>query len=95
VKTFDIVVGDIVAGGHKARVTLRLDGKGGFAGDIVSHDFGAGRISGLVTGDHLTGSVDLDGHAARFDAVVAGRMIAGTLTAGWFFSQGFRGGEAA
>ena len=86
---------DIVAGGHKARVTLRLDGKGGFSGDIVSEDFGAGRIRGLATGDHLTGSVDLDGHAARFDACIAGRAIAGRLTAGWFFSQDFTGEEAA
>ena len=86
---------DIVAGGHKARVTLRLDGKGSFAGDIVSDDFGEGRISGLVTGDHLTGSVDLDGHAARFDASIAGRAIAGRLTAGWFFSQDFTGKEVA
>ena len=86
---------EIVAGGHKARVTLRLDGKGGFSGDIVSDDFGEGRISGLVTGDHLTGSVDLDGHAARFDASIAGRAIAGRLTAGWFFSQDFQGEEAA
>jgi len=86
---------DIVAGGHRARVTLTMDGKGGFAGDIVSEDFGVGRISGLVTGDHLTGSVDLDGHAARFDAGIAGRAIAGRLTAGWFFSQDFTGEEAA
>ena len=86
---------DIVAGGHKARVALQLDGKGGFSGDIVSEDFGKGRISGLVTGDHLTGSIDLDGHAARFDASIAGRAIAGRLTAGWFFSQDFTGEEAA
>lgn len=86
---------DIVAGGHKARVTLCLDGKGGFSGDIVSSDFGEGRINGLATGDHLTGSVDLDGHAARFDATLAGRAIAGRLTAGWFFSQDFQGEEVA
>ena len=86
---------DIVAGGHKAHVTLRLDDKGGFDGEIVSEDFGKGRISGLVTGDHLTGSIDLDGHAARFDASIAGRAIAGRLTAGWFFSQDFTGEEAA
>lgn len=89
-KTFEIV-----AGGHKARVTLNLDGKGGFAGDIVSSDFGEGRISGLVTGDRLMGSADLDGHAARFDALIDGRKIAGRLTAGWFFSQDFHGEEAA
>lgn len=86
---------DILADGHKARVTLQLDGKGGFTGDIVSEDFGAGHISGLVTGDHFIGSVDLDGHAARFDASIAGHAIAGRLTAGWFFSQDFTGEEAA
>jgi hypothetical protein len=86
---------DIVAGGHKARVTLELDGQGSFAGNIVSEDFGEGHISGLVTGDHLTGSVHLDGHAARFDASIAGHAIAGRLTAGWFFSQDFTGEEAA
>ena len=84
-----------MADGHKARVTLMLDGRGGFSGDIVSADFGKGRISGLVTGDHLTGSVDLDGHAARFDASIAGHAIAGRLTAGWFFSQDFTGEEVA
>lgn len=98
--TFDVVVGGIVAGdgasgGHKARVTLAMDGKGGFSGQILSDDFGAGRIGGVASGDHLTGSAELDGHSARFDATLAGEAISGTLTAGWFFSQPFRGTVAA
>ena len=86
---------DIVAGGHKARVTLTMDGKGGFVGEIVSDDFGKGRIGGAATGDHLTGSAELDGHSARFDALVADGAITGTLTAGWFFSQRFSGRAAS
>jgi len=86
---------DIVADEHKARVVLSLDGKGGFSGDIISGDFGQGRISGLVTGNRLTGSAELDGHGARFGALIDGHKIAGRLTAGWFFSQDFHGEEAA
>lgn len=82
---------DIALGSHKARVNLTMDGKGGFAGGIDSADFGQGDLAGVVTGDRLTGVAELDGHHAHFDASLSDGHIAGTLTAGWFFSQSFTG----
>lgn len=84
----------IQAGSHVAMVEIDLDGKGGFSGQIISQDFGNGRIGGVQTGDHLTGSVNLAGHNARFDATLLNGAIKGTLTAGWFFSQDFTGTAA-
>lgn len=86
---------DIVAGGHKARVTLTMDGKGGFVGAIASDEFGDGKLAGVVTGSHLAGSAMLDGHSARFDATLSDGGIAGRLTAGWFFAEDFSGKEIA
>ena len=81
----------VLAGQHHALVDLETDGKGGFSGTITSKEFGIGKVSGLQTGDHFTGSASIDGHSARFDATVSGHEIAGRLTAGWFFSQDFKG----
>jgi hypothetical protein len=86
---------EIEAGGHKARVTLKPDGRGGFSGEIASAASGTGRIGGVITGDHLSGSAVLDGHQTRFDATLADGTIRGSLTAGWFFRQDFRGREIA
>lgn len=83
---------NIVAGSHKARVEISLDGKGGFTGAVTSDDFGKGDVAGLVTsGNHLTGAMRLDGHAARLDATFSDKTISGRITAGWFFSQDFTG----
>lgn len=84
----------VLAGQHHALVGLETDGKGGFSGKIESNEFGDGSIAGVVTGDHYTGSILLDGHTAKFSADVSNRAITGTITAGWFFSLDFKG-EAA
>ena len=86
---------NITAGSHKALVDLELDGKGGFSGLISSSDFGTGKLGGSITGDHLTGAIELDGHAAKLSASISGETISGTITAGWFFSQDFTGTIAA
>jgi hypothetical protein len=84
-----------MAGPHSALVELETDGKGGFSGKIESNEFGDGAIGGVVTGDHYTGSILLDGHTAKFSADVSNGAINGTITAGWFFSLDFTGKEAA
>lgn len=81
----------ILAGEHHALVDLETDGKGGFSGKIESNEFGDGSIGGVVTGDHYTGSILLDGHTAKFAADVSKGAITGTITAGWFFSLDFKG----
>ena len=81
----------VLAGPHNALVDLETDGKGGFSGKIESTEFGDGSIAGLVTGDHYTGSILLDGHAAKFSADVSKGAISGTITTGWFFSLDFKG----
>lgn len=80
-----------MAGQHHALVDLETDGKGGFSGRIESNEFGDGAIGGVVTGDHYTGSILLDGHTAKFAADVSKGTITGTITAGWFFSLDFKG----
>jgi len=86
---------NIQAGSHAAQVEITMDGKGGFAGGIVSPDFGDGQITGgQVSGDDLTGTVALDGHTAKFSATVTGATITGKLTVGWFWSQDFSGIQA-
>lgn len=82
---------NIIAGTHAALVDLKLDGKGSFSGLISSSDFGSGALGGVMTGDHLTGSVELDGHTARLDATIHGDAITGRISSGWFFSQDFTG----
>lgn len=87
---------NIQAGAHAAQVDLDMDGKGGFTGVISHTEFGDGQITGgQVSGDELIGSVDLDGHTAKFEAKVTGASIAGKLTVGWFWSQDFTGILAA
>lgn len=86
---------DILAGSHHATVDLELDGKGKFSGTIASDDFGNGKLAGIVTGDRLTGSVDLDGHSARLDAFLDDKIITGKISAGWFFTQRFTGTQVA
>lgn len=81
----------ILAGEHHALVDLETDGKGGFSGTIESNEFGNGSIGGIVTGDHYTGSILLDGHTAKFSADVSNGAIKGTITAGWFFQLNFAG----
>lgn len=81
----------ILAGSHHAIVDLETDGKGAFSGKIESNEFGDGSIAGVVTGDHYTGSILLDGHRAKFEATVSNGAITGTITAGWFFSLRFSG----
>lgn len=86
---------NIAAGSHKAQVEISLDGKGSFTGHVTSDDFGKGDMAGIITsGNHLTGSLRLDGHAAHFDATFSDKDISGRITAGWFFSKDFKG-EAA
>lgn len=81
----------VLAGPHHALVDLDPDGKGNFSGKIESNEFGDGAIGGVVTGDHYTGSILLDGHTAKFAADVSNGAITGTITAGWFFSLYFKG----
>jgi len=81
----------VLAGPHHALVDLETDGKGGFSGKIESTEFGDGSIAGVVTGDHYTGSIILDGHTAKFSADVTNGAITGTIKAGWFFSLDFKG----
>ena len=76
---------NVVARGHNATVIIEMDGKGHFTAAIASDEFGAGSGGGVVTGDHLTGSVNLDGHNAKLAATLAGSGIIGTLDPGWFF----------
>jgi hypothetical protein len=75
----------ITAAGHSATADIEMDGKGGFSLSIISADFGNGSGGGSITGDHLTGSVNLDGHNAALDATIEGSAIAGTMDPGWFF----------
>lgn len=82
----------VTADGHAASINLEMDGKGHFTLSIDSGEFGTGSGGGLVTGDHLTGSVSLRGHTAKLDASVSDGAIAGTLDPGWFFPTiGFAG----
>lgn len=88
---FDIIVG----GAHKAQITVDLNGKGGFTGNIVSPEFGTGLIrDGLQVGTVLTGTVTLDGYDADFTATLDANDITGKLRMGWFFSQAFTGTQA-
>lgn len=86
---------NVLASQHHALVDLETDGKGHFTGSIDSLEFGSGAIGGVVTGDHYTGSILLDGHTAKFAADVSNGAITGTITAGWFFSLDFAGKAAA
>lgn len=81
----------VTAGAHNALVDLETDGKGGFTGKIESQEFGDGAIGGVVTGDHYTGTILLDGHTAKFAATIQDGAITGAITAGWFFSLDFTG----
>lgn len=83
------------AGQHKFVADFEPDGKGSFSGSISSPEYGVGKISGLITGDHYIGTATLDGHSAKFDATISGGEIKGTIKAGWFFSLTFFGKEAA
>ena len=75
----------ITADGHAATVDLTLDGKGHFTLVIDSDDFGTGSGGGVVTGDTLVGSVNLEGHNAKLAATLTDGGIVGALDPGWFF----------
>lgn len=85
-----------VDGVHKATVEIDLDARGGFAGSVVSPDFGTGAITnGVKAGDVLKGNVALDGYNANFSATLnANDAISGTISY-WFVSKGFVGTLAA
>jgi len=80
---------------HKLSADFEPDSKGNFSGTISSDEYGAGKIAGVITGDHYTGSVSLDGHTAKFDAILSNGVISGTIKAGWFFTLHFMGEQAA
>lgn len=85
---------NLSAGMHKLSVDFEPDSKGNFSGSISSDEYGAGKLAGIMTGDHLTGSATLDGHTAKFDASLSNGVISGTIKAGWFFTLHFTGEPA-
>ena len=78
--------------GHSATLSLGTpSGDGKFTGSIQSDEYGSGSISGMWVGDHITGSMLLDGHSASFGATVSGANIVGTIRVGIFWSKNFTG----
>lgn len=69
----------VTADGHAASIDLEMDGKGHFSLSIDSDEFGTGSGGGVVTGDHLTGVVKVNGHSAKLDATIVDLVIVGTL----------------
>lgn len=79
-----------VIDGHPATIMLP-DGQGDFVGSIQAPDFGNGSIVGKRVGDSFVGSASLANHTADFRAVLAGNVISGVLSLGWFWKKSFSG----
>lgn len=90
---------NVTVKGQAALVTLNPT-NGGLAGTITHTQYGDGQITATQNGNKITGSVQLHGHNADFEATINGAAIAGTITPTGFLgailgSSSFTGTQAA